>query len=394
MSGGRHDPIYADQRDGMSYFGCGLFRLNGRGQPRPDLARRAVAREGGLVWDVTLRPGLRLADGSALDAAGFVRLWTRQIPARPETRWLTAPLALSPVAVDAATVRFRLREPRPGFLRRLSHPWLALVDHSAAPGDRSSLGPFFMVRRTSMTARGFRLVAQPDHDHGLDLPGDLIFSQQIPGDAVTTFCADDRISAWLVFSVIDGPAPELRLSLAAVVQRLAGGNIRLAAGSGEAGETRELNLLLPASDPQLAQIADELQAAALDVGIRLRLERLGDTVLQGRLRSGIFTMALVRLPSSVSTALEMEARSVATGMWRGDLPARLAPFLRLPLRRQTGQSYLDLIQPPGAAAMQLEVQPLELCLRLPAGAPPAKLLPWLTPLPVGAFREQAAGAAP
>jgi len=399
MSGGRHNPIYAHQRDGMSYFGCGLFRLDAHGRPRPDLARRAVAREGGLVWDVALRRGLRLADGSALDAAGFVRLWGRQIPPRGQARWLTSSLALPPEALDAATVRFRLRAPRPDFRRRLSHPWLALMDPRAEPGDRSSLGPFRLARRTSVGAMEVHLVARADHDHGLDLPGDLIFRQQIPGDAVTTYCADDRISAWLVFSAMDGPPPELRRSLAAVVQRLFGGDERLAARSGEPGETRELNLLLPAGDSQLVQIADELQAAALDVGIRLRLKRLGDsvpgdTVLQRRLSSGLYSVALVRMPADIGTALAMEARLAATGLWPSDVHARLDPFLRLLPRRQKGQPYLGLMQPPGTAVMQLPVTPLRLCLRLPAGAPARKILPWLTAIPVDAFRKQAGGVTP
>ncbi|MCZ6746088.1 MAG: ABC transporter substrate-binding protein [Acidobacteria bacterium] len=391
---GGDDPLFAGRRGGGFFFGCGLFRLDGRGVPRPDLARRARAREGGLVWDVTLRPGLRLADGSALNAVGFVRLWTRQIPARRETRWLTAPMALPPVALDVATVRFRLREPRPGFLRRLSHPWLFLMDPHAEAGDPSSLGPFRLVRSESPDASIVRLVSRADHHHGLDLPGDFFFREDGAGASETTYCADDQVQAWLVFSAAMEPSTSLRRRVAAGLHRLVRGDGPLDPGRDKPGEETVLTLLLARDDSQIMRLADQMQAALVDANIRLRLEVVAAAELERRLRAGLYTAALVRMPAAVGTALDMEARLVATGLWGFDVQARLAPFLRLPPRRQKGQRYLDLIQPPGAAAMQLPVQPLRVCLRLPAGAPAEKILPWLTPVPVGAFRKQAAGATP
>lgn len=386
---GGGDPLFAGWRGGGFFFGCGLYRLDGRGVPRPDLARRARVREGGLVWDVTLRSGLRLADGSALDASGFVRLWSRQIPARRESRWLTAPMARPPVAVDRSTVRFRLREPRPGFLRRLSHPWLALMDPHAEAGDTSSLGPFRLAGSPAPAGSMVHLLSREDHRHGLVLPGDLLFRTGRAREGASMYCAEDQLQAWLVFSAAMEPAASLRRRVAQGMQRLSGGNPAPGLARSRPGLESELNLLLPEDDVRLVRLADRVQAVLLDDGIRLRLEVVAPAVLERRLRAGLYSVALVAMPTTVGAALDMEARLAATGLLAGALQERLAPLLRLSVRRQRGQDYLDLLQPAGATAMHLPVQPVGLCRMLPAGISPARILPWLAPLPVGAFRKQA-----
>ena len=162
------DPVLSPRTPAALLLGSGLQRLDRRGRPAGELARRVTRREGGAIWDFRLRDDLRLADGAELDARTFCRLWKRQVPRHVAAHWLLRDLARGPTPVDARTVRFVLSSPRPAFPRRLTHPWLFLQDEDE-DGRPSSVGPFRMEEPVADPARP-RLVLRANRGVPAGLP--------------------------------------------------------------------------------------------------------------------------------------------------------------------------------------------------------------------------------
>jgi hypothetical protein len=392
------DPLLAGGRGGRFLLGCGLFRLDARGRPRGDLARKARSREGGVVWDIRLRGGLKLSDGSDLDAVGFVRLWNSQIPARREARWLIGVLAQAPTVLAVDTVRFRLTGPRPHFLYRLSHPWLALVDPAATVDDTSALGPFRRVPPTAGKApAGVLLAARPGHFHGLELPGDLRLQHDAESSVGRRVCASGEKIYSLVFNGQDGLSRPVRRRLRAGLDRgrfaslldpLPGSTEPAGRDVQDApGPMVTVPLLLDHDDHLGLEVADRLQAGLLDTGLRLQIVPVSGAELERRLRAPLFTLALVSLPRTHSeSVLATEALLAATGLHRSPWLDLLIPAMSRGSGRGSVPQVAAVKQELEDEDLLLEIGAADECHLLPSGADSRALLPWLTSTPVGRFK--------
>ena len=400
------DPLLAGGRSGRFLLGCGLFRLDGRGRPRGDLARKARSREGGVVWDIRLREGLKLSDGSDLDAVAFVRLWNRQIPARREARWLTAVLAQPPMVLSVDTLRFRLTGPRPNFLHRLSHPWLALVDPGASVNDNSDLGPFRRLPPAAGdTAVAVRLAARTGSFHGLQVPGDLHLQQAVEAPAGRRVCASGEKIYSLVFNSQDGLASPVRRRLGAGLDRVRftglldplPGSMPVSEETNEeeAGLMVTVPLLVDQDDPLAFAVADRLQAGLLDAGLRLQIVPVSGAQLERRLRAPLFTVALVPLPRThANQVFATEALLAAIGLHRSPWLDLLIPAMS---RRGGGGPVPEVTAVMKALHEEhliLEMGSAPECHTLPAAADGKLLLPWLTATPMGRFKPSAGDRQP
>jgi hypothetical protein len=394
------DPLLAGGRGGRFLLGCGLFRLDARGRPRGDLARKARPSEGYTVWDIQLRGGLHLADGSDLNAVAFVRLWNQQIPQRREVLWLTDVLAQAPIVHTQDTIRFRLNSPRPRFLARLSHPWLALLDPGATVDDLSSLGPFRRVPPQAGDRPGdVSLRARRGHPHGIDLPGDLHLRRDVALNDQDHFCAPGARVYALVFNEKTAPPLSMRRRLLQALDREHLQHLLSSVRSGREADgplyvpadgIQAVPLLMNHDDPAAMEIADQMQAGLLEVGIRLQLQGVGGAELERRLRAPLYSAALISLSTSTpDEVLAMEARLSAVGLARSPWIERLAPALsRSPVRGNV----------PEVEAIELALDEKFLfrelgtateCRLLPARSRKRDLLPWLTSTPAQAFETSA-----
>jgi peptide/nickel transport system substrate-binding protein len=96
---------------------------------RPGLASTAVPSEGGSVWTLTLRPGVRFQDGTPFNARAVLanaRRWTTLAAGR---RLLPELFAVDAPRPDQ--VRFLLESPVPDLAARLSAPRLGIVSPQA-----------------------------------------------------------------------------------------------------------------------------------------------------------------------------------------------------------------------------------------------------------------------
>ena len=112
----------------------------------PGIARVVRRTADPTVWRVSLRPGVRFADGTPVNAAAVIANAERW-QANPELSGLPPQPELFVFAPKPPyEVRFKLAEPEPGFGRRLASPALGLVSPLA-------------LRRAADGELGFGLVA-------------------------------------------------------------------------------------------------------------------------------------------------------------------------------------------------------------------------------------------
>jgi hypothetical protein len=304
------------------------------------------------------------------------------------------------MVLTADTIRFRLTGRRPQFLRRLSHPWLALVDPGAAVADASSLGPFRRVPPAAgIPASGdVLLLSRADHFHGVELPGDLLLQDAAAADGSRRVCAAGEKVYTLIFDEQAAPAGPVRRRLLDGLDRerlaplLTGVAKSLpepgAGGSGEAADPVTIPLILDEQDQRAVAVADQMQAALLDAGIRLRLEAVSGAELERRLRAPLYSAALVSLPPWLSAVpLGMEARLAAIGLHRSPWLDLVLPALGRRSGRGTQPEAAALRTALREAYLVIELGAADECHMLPAGVAESALLPWLTPTPAGRFRR-------
>lgn len=118
------NPLYAPlndvDRDISSLVYSGLFRLDERLEPQPDLVERYEWRENGKILELVLRKDARFHDNAQVTADDVV--FTYQAIKSPVWR---SPLSgsfkqLNVVRVDDQTVQFILEKPEPQFLNQLT----------------------------------------------------------------------------------------------------------------------------------------------------------------------------------------------------------------------------------------------------------------------------------
>ncbi len=118
------NPLYAPlndvDRDLSSLVYSGLFRLDEKLEPQPDLVERYEWRENGKVLELVLRKDARFHDNAQVTADDIV--FTYQAIKSPVWR---SPLSgvfkqLNVVRVDDQTVQFILEKPEPSFLSQLT----------------------------------------------------------------------------------------------------------------------------------------------------------------------------------------------------------------------------------------------------------------------------------
>ena len=59
--------------------GSNLLRVDDKGKPAPDLAKKVEVSKDGLTYTATLRKGIKWSDGSAITAKDFVYSWQRMV---------------------------------------------------------------------------------------------------------------------------------------------------------------------------------------------------------------------------------------------------------------------------------------------------------------------------
>lgn len=139
------NPLYAPlndvDRDLSALVFSGLFRLNDKLEAVPDLAERFRWSEDGLMFEVTLREGVRFHDGEPLTASDVE--FTYQTAKNPAWRSPlgTALRGVTIVRVDERTVQFKLEQPRPTLPLDLTvgilpaHIWSQVSDTGAQLAD-------------------------------------------------------------------------------------------------------------------------------------------------------------------------------------------------------------------------------------------------------------------
>jgi peptide/nickel transport system substrate-binding protein len=134
------DPIYStayvSRNHGMMVFDT-LFGVDGKYQPQPQMVDGVSIENNGLLWNLTLRDGLRFHDGEpvlARDCVASIRRWavrdTLGASLMAATEELSAP--------DDRTIRFRLKKPfplLPAALGKVSTPFLAIMPERLANTD-------------------------------------------------------------------------------------------------------------------------------------------------------------------------------------------------------------------------------------------------------------------
>ena len=113
-----------------------LYGTDAGAVPRPQMAEGAVAADGGRLWTVTLRDGLRFHDGErvrAQDAVASLRRWMKRSAIGQKLDAATDELSV----LDDRRLRFRLKRPFPLLL--------------AALGSLNTPVPFIMPERLAAT---------------------------------------------------------------------------------------------------------------------------------------------------------------------------------------------------------------------------------------------------
>ena len=147
-----------------------LVRVDCTGQIRPALAQRWVADGTGLEWTFELRPGLRFADGTPIDARAVGASWAGN--GAPERPWG----AIAQVeAIDSLRLRLRLTVPLPESAAGFADPLLAVA---GAPGG--SAWP--------NESGGYRLASADTGSNGLAAIT-LVPARSDPGGPVLRFVA-------------------------------------------------------------------------------------------------------------------------------------------------------------------------------------------------------------
>jgi peptide/nickel transport system substrate-binding protein len=131
-----------------------LYGVDGRMQPRPQMAAGHEVSEDGRTWLIRLRDGLRFHDGEpvrAVDCAASLARWSKrdalgQLLAQSVDTW---------EAADDRTVRIRLRQPFPRMLDALGKPGtppfmmperLARTDPSTQVSEMVGSGPYRFLK--------------------------------------------------------------------------------------------------------------------------------------------------------------------------------------------------------------------------------------------------------
>ena len=110
-----YDPVWSSAQVTRNYaflvFDT-LFGVDAAYRPQPQMAEGAVAEEGGRLWTVRLRPGLRFHDGTpvlARDCVASLARWSKR-----DSMGQALAAALDAMeAVDDRTIRFRTKRPFP-----------------------------------------------------------------------------------------------------------------------------------------------------------------------------------------------------------------------------------------------------------------------------------------
>ena len=178
-----------------------LVRLDPQQRVVPAAAESWERDEDGRVWTFTLREA-RFHDGSPVTAQDFARSFERIADGTADPRSFLAYL-IEPIdgvreaqehggaidgveVVDEQTLRLRLREPNPGFLRVLSHPSLAPVpaiaddDLEAFAARPIGNGPF-QVTEAREPGGFIRLSGVADHHEAPRLDA-VVLQIAAPGD--------------------------------------------------------------------------------------------------------------------------------------------------------------------------------------------------------------------
>ncbi len=130
----------------------GLVRLTPQGTIQPALATRWTADPDGRAWTFALRPGVRFHDGEAMEASAVVESFRRLIA--PGSALAAAgkftPIIGEAEAVDAYTVRLRLKTPYADLLTLLASNQASIVSPRAAGAGTlgrvaAGTGPFAFV---------------------------------------------------------------------------------------------------------------------------------------------------------------------------------------------------------------------------------------------------------
>ncbi len=97
-----------------------LVRLDVSAYPQPDLARTYTVDQSGLVYTLTLRPGQRWSDGSAITSADVVATLAFAQSKEAGDRTLSGLLNGVQAKTDAGTIVFTLPAPRAAFVATLT----------------------------------------------------------------------------------------------------------------------------------------------------------------------------------------------------------------------------------------------------------------------------------
>jgi oligopeptide transport system substrate-binding protein len=146
----------------------GLTRMGPDGQPESGLAFAPTVSENGMIWAYQLKPDLRFADGTAITAATFERVFARlrdEKTASPTLSLFDAIESISAQGGDRVIVR--LRTPFPALPELLAHPAIAALPlhrpHWAEERPLVTSGPYQLT--DWMLGDRIRLTRNPNwHD--------------------------------------------------------------------------------------------------------------------------------------------------------------------------------------------------------------------------------------
>lgn len=220
-----------------------LLWRDAEGEPRPWLASSVEASPDGRTRTIELAEGARWHDGAPVRAADVVFTF-ELLRSRPHPRFTPQLRAVERVeALDASTVRIRLRHPAPGFedqpLSDLpilpEHLWEGLPEGRPAPeGLPVGSGPYRLVAHRP--GEGYRFQADADHFRGR--PAVEAIDVPVIRGAEETFRALERREVDMVPVSLPPDAAE----------RLEGLGVRVARGASYLGTVLALNLRRPPFD--------------------------------------------------------------------------------------------------------------------------------------------------
>lgn len=383
------DPVLSPLIPWARILGRGLTRVDERGHLRGDLAGRITTPDRGFTWDFELRQGILLGDGRELTPARFIRLWDAQVRNREGIGWVLREIEEGPSRLGSRTIRFSLKERRPWFPRRLAHPWTFLVSAEPSGAGNGLAGPYVMERPApGQTARPrltdspgeVRLTPNRSYPQGMERSSLLLTRTSAAGgllllevgDARATrlterglagarrlearvSCARPAVRYALLFQTagVADPDPALKRRLVASLDRsrLARRVVPATGRASWAGEPSRttvalraegrlgpeernlpggarLTLLVDADDRVAVGLADQMQADLLESGVVLRVEARPGHVYDGRLRAGLYGVALAGHRTVFSEpALDLVALVRAAGLRTRELEDGLADML-------------------------------------------------------------------